>query len=116
MAEKGFVCLGNVKELRYDCGDTAEVDRPLGTTELVCDIAVDVDVRTKALGIHVCRLRMKDGIDADAFERPAVFFKTAWIGVKIFIGAELGWVDEDRCDDEIRRFFCRPHQRQMAFM
>ncbi len=39
---------------------------------------------------------MKDGIDADAFELPAVFFKTAWIGVKIFIGAELGWVDEDR--------------------
>ena len=116
LAEKGFVSPGNIHELRDDRRHAAEVDGTLSTAQLMSNVAVYVDVSAVPFRIHFSRFGMEHGVDADAFQLAAVFFKAARIGVEILVRPELGRVDEDRGDDDVTLFLRRPHEGQVAFV
>ena len=116
LAEKSFVGPGNIHELRDDRRHAAEVDGPLGAAQLMGNVAVYADVGAVSFRIHFGRFGMEHGVDADAFQLAAVFFKAARIGVEILVRPELGRVDKDRGDDDVALFLRRPHEGQVAFM
>ena len=90
--------LHDFEKFEHDGGDAAEMAGARAAFEAVAE-AVDIDVGAKAGRIDVGGLRREDGIDARGLEFLGVGIEGTRIFGEIFVGAELGGVEEYRRDD-----------------
>ena len=98
LAEIGAVRLDDVEELGDDGGDTYEVARSRCTFMEVGDGA-GVDLGVSVGAVHFLRGGGKDEGYTCTFEHGKVSVKVSGVGGEIFVGAELGRVDEDGSDN-----------------
>src|SRR5208282_5983849 len=74
------------------------------------------DPSNRACGVHFCHARSEEQVHAFALQHLAVALEQSRIFRQVFVGAELGWVDEDRSGYRVARCPGGPHQRKMALM
>ena len=97
LAEVGQVRLDDVKELGDDGADAAEMLRSGLAAEVVGQF-VDVNPGELGLGVHLLDRGDEEKVDAQVVAGLSVGIECAWVGLKVFIGAKLGGVDEDADD------------------
>lgn len=93
-AKDGIVRLKEIEELRYDGADAIEMARPTGTAELCGEAGLD-DLDAAIRVIHLLHRRGEDYVCPCCTAFVQVVIQVAWIAIKIFVGTELEWVDED---------------------
>ncbi len=73
-------------------------------------------VRAVPVGIHLFYGWGEEDVDALGFEECAVGGEGSGVAGEVLVGAELGWVDEDGCYDDVALLFCRANEREVAFV
>ena len=95
LAEEGAVRLEDVEELGDDGADAAEVAGAGLAVEAVAQVAWIDESAQAARGVHLRGHRSEDQVYAFFFEEVEVGVERAGVAGEVFIGAELGGVDED---------------------
>ena len=98
LAEEGAVGLGRHEQLGNDGGYSAKV-AGAGLAIEAIDEACNLDKRGRAGRVELFDRWGKDDDRAFGLSQSAVGFEAAWIASVVFVGSELGGVDEDADGD-----------------
>ena len=90
--------------------------RASGAFKNLRNMTFHAHITAESIRIHFLRRRMKDRRNAFLFQQRTVRRKSARVLFVILARRKLHGIDKNRGDDDIRRLFCRAHQRHMPLM
>ena len=99
-AKVGALWADHAEELCDDRCDAGEVARAEATAEFGGEV-VDGDRGGMAVGVDLCHGGHEEEVDAMGRALGCVALGVAGVDLKVFVGSELGRVDEDGGDDEV---------------